>query len=86
MNILTEDIAIWRLNLIFQSRGWYVGIYKRGSLKSTKLGRYYIINHFTNEMIDFSDQLTQWMVREFIISPWEQVAGEEQFTGKGKLK
>lgn len=57
MNILTEDIAIWRLNLIFQSRGWYVGIYKRGSLKSTKLGRYYIINHFTNEMIDFLTSL-----------------------------
>lgn len=76
MKILTEDVAIWRLNLTFQSRGWHVGTYSKDSTESAKLGSYYIINKFTNEMIDFSDQLTPWLKNEFIISPWERVAGE----------
>lgn len=76
MVVITNDTALWRLNLLFKSRGWQVGRFKQNSIVSRKLGKYYIINFITNEFIDYADSLTPWLKKEFILAPWESLHDE----------
>lgn len=74
---ITQKTALWRLTLALRSKGRQVGAFAKGSIASRKLGQYYLINFITNEMIDYSDYLTPWLQNEFILAPWEVIAGEE---------
>ncbi|EPB5915893.1 hypothetical protein ACRQPR_004204 [Citrobacter amalonaticus] len=74
---ISKTTALNRLNLALQEKGQQVKTFKDGSNIAKKLGVYYIINFITNEMVDFSHNLTPWMKNEFIIAPWEELAGEE---------
>ncbi|EMP6174897.1 hypothetical protein R9D66_004247 [Citrobacter amalonaticus] len=74
---ITTTTALYRLNLSLQGKGLQVKTFQDGSIPAKKLGMYYIINYITNEMVDFSNHLTPWMRNEFILAPWEELAGEE---------